>query len=433
MHQWAHDKSYSHWRHRFMMRRLRLAIWFGLLYFLSFLPLDIVNYVNLGRNQLDLLWIGVNLVRIGALLGCWGLLQRCWHRDLSQPSTQRYLAVVFLVASWSLSLLHRFYGTYAGFVTGNLIGDPDLFSWALLFITQATLIPVRWPLHLLSQGGVLLYYFGINPLLGFQVVPPDVAVANTLLNVFWICCICNCSVYFYEKLSAANFHANRQLAEAQDRSERLLLNILPSPIAEKLKYGPRTIAENFSEVTVLFADLVNFTQMADGQEPEVVVDLLNQVFSRFDQLAEQHQLEKIKTIGDAYMVVAGLPTPRTDHAEAMATMALEMQATLHEFNQDNGYDLSIRIGIHTGPVVAGVIGLKKFAYDLWGDTVNTASRMESHGLPGVIQVSDMTYRCLKDTYRFEPRGPLEIKGKGLMMTYLLQPPRSDRKMSSLQT
>jgi adenylate cyclase len=411
-HQGVPYKTYSQWRHRFMLKRLQLALSFGLLYFLTFLPLDLLNYSLTGRNFLDLLWIITNLVRISILLGCWYWLRSDWGKN--------HLALVFLLSSWSISLLHRVYETFLGFSTQNFQADPDLFSWALLFITQATLIPVRWPWHLLSQLGALTYYFGLMPLLGFQLVPADTALANLLLNVFWICCICNCSVYFYERLFAANFHANRQLLEAQERSERLLLNILPKPIAEQLKLGPQTIAESFSEVTVLFADLVNFTQLADAIAASDLVGLLNQVFSRFDQLAEANQLEKIKTIGDAYMVVAGLPEERADHADAIAAMALAMQETLADFNQATGYDLSLRIGIHTGPVVAGVIGLKKFAYDLWGDTVNTASRMESQGLPGTIQVSHFTYECLKNKYTFIERGPLEIKGKGIMTTYLLE-------------
>jgi adenylate cyclase len=151
-----------------------------------------------------------------------------------------------------------------------------------------------------------------------------------------------------------------------------------------------------------------------------VVDLLNQIFSMFDHLAETYGLEKIKTIGDAYMVVAGLPQHRHDHANAIADMALAMNAALNEFNQKMSYGLSIRTGIHTGPVIAGVIGLKKFAYDLWGDTVNTASRMESHGLPGKIQVTQTTYERLKHCYEFEERGMVQVKGKGAMKTYLLK-------------
>ena len=400
-----------------MQRRLRLGILFGLCYFVTFLPLDTLKYLTTGHDPFDLLWIVTNLVRMGLLLACLWLIRKNVYRP------QRIMAV-FLLASWSISLLHRFHETYTGLMTNTPIAEPDLFSWALSFITQATLIPVSWPLHLISQLGVIAYYFVINPLLGLQVVSPGLPAASLLLNTFWICCICNCSVYFYEKLSRENFATNRQLIEAQEKSERLLLNILPRPIAEQLKQGPEIIAESFAEVTVLFADIVNFTQLTETQPAAKIVDLLNQVFSRFDRLAENHGLEKIKTIGDAYMVAAGLPQPRANHAAAVAAMAVEMQETLADFNARTGQNISLRIGIHTGPVVAGVIGLKKFAYDLWGDTVNTASRMESHGIPGQIQISEATYRQLQDcdqTYAFHPRGPIVIKGKGSMVTYLMEP------------
>ena len=411
-------ETYRQWRHRFMARRLRLAIRFGLFYLLSFLPLDIGHYLTSDRNPYDLYWIVTNLVRLLVLTGCWVLLDRQF--DFAKRRTRAYLVSVFLLASGSVGLLHRLFDTIQALALNQPQLDPDLFGWALLFITQSTLIPVHWPLHLASQLVMVVFYFGVNPLLGLQVAPSDQPIANLLLNIFWICCICNCSVYFYERLSAANFHANRQLQDAKDRSEQLLLNILPKSIADKLKLGHSTIAENFTEVTVLFADLVDFTQLADGTPATEVVNLLNQVFSTFDQLAERHGIEKIKTIGDAYMVVAGLPEPRDDHAGAIAAMALEMRTALASFEHTLDRPLAIRIGIHTGPVVAGVIGLKKLAYDLWGDTVNTASRMESYGIHGEIQVSSDTYRWLKDRYRFQPRGPLDIKGKGTMMTYLLQ-------------
>lgn len=205
----------------------------------------------------------------------------------------------------------------------------------------------------------------------------------------------------------------------QEQTERLLLNILPAPIAERLKAAEHTIADNFEEVTVLFADLVGFTPLAAQLSPTRVVDLLNQIFSQFDRLSEEHGLEKIKTIGDAYMVVGGLPTPREDHADAIAQMALAMQQAIATFNDRNQQNLNIRIGIHSGPVVAGIIGIKKFNYDLWGDTVNIASRMESQGLAGQIQVSEATYERLRDRYQFVRRGKLRVKGKGEMTTYLL--------------
>jgi PAS domain S-box-containing protein len=213
--------------------------------------------------------------------------------------------------------------------------------------------------------------------------------------------------------------AEDALREEQDKSEKLLLNILPQAIAERLKQNETTIAEYFPEVTVLFADIVGFTHLSTLMSPIELVELLNQIFSSFDLICEAHGLEKIKTIGDAYMVVGGLPEPRADHAEAIAQMALDMQTEIARFNSHNNKYFSIRIGIHSGPVVAGVIGIKKFIYDLWGDTVNIASRMESHGLSWRIQVSEATYQLLEHKYELQERGSIEVKGKGAMTTYLL--------------
>lgn len=216
----------------------------------------------------------------------------------------------------------------------------------------------------------------------------------------------------------------RQQAEAvlraeQEKSERLLLNILPEPIARQLKEGRSSIANGFAEATILFADLVNFTQLSERKSPTQLVALLNEIFSAFDRLSEQHGLEKIKTIGDAYMVVGGLPIPRHDHAQAVAEMALDMQRAVARLSREQGETFNIRIGINTGPVVAGVIGTKKFIYDLWGDAVNTASRMESHGIAGAIQVTASTYERLQDNYLFKERGIIQVKGKGEMTTYFL--------------
>ncbi|MBE9223862.1 response regulator [Phormidium sp. LEGE 05292] len=213
--------------------------------------------------------------------------------------------------------------------------------------------------------------------------------------------------------------AQEALRYEQEQAEKLLLNILPEPIAQRLKLEQNTIADSFENVTVLFADLVGFTELSANTSPRQLVENLNIVFSEFDLLAEQHGLEKIKTIGDAYMAVAGLPASRPDHAEAAAEMALGMLIKIAEFNSKAGTSFSLRIGMNTGPVVAGVIGIKKFSYDLWGDTVNTASRMESQGIPGAIQVSTTTYQLLKDKYKLTKRGAISIKGKGEMVTYLL--------------
>lgn len=210
------------------------------------------------------------------------------------------------------------------------------------------------------------------------------------------------------------------LAEEQERSEHLLLNILPAPIAERLKHGEDTIADSFSEVTILFADIVNFTPMSAGLPAAEVVGMLNEIFCGFDSLSERRGLEKIKTIGDAYMVGAGIPIPRDDHAEVVAETALDMLDVIASFNRRHGKALSIRIGINSGPVVAGVIGTKKFIYDIWGDAVNTASRMESQGLKGGIQITEATYKHLQDSYVFDDRGMVVIKGKGEMHTYMLK-------------
>lgn len=213
--------------------------------------------------------------------------------------------------------------------------------------------------------------------------------------------------------------AESALRWQQEQTEKLLLNILPKPIALRLQKEQKLIAEHFDEVSVLFADLVGFTEFSAHKTPTQLVEILNGIFCEFDRLSESRGLEKIKTIGDAYMVVGGLPTPREDHGEAIALLALEMQAALIEFNLKIGESFQLRIGMHSGSVVAGIIGISKFSYDLWGDTVNVASRMESNGLPGKIQVAATTYERLKDKFVFEERGMVEVKGKGKMLTYWL--------------
>ena len=211
-----------------------------------------------------------------------------------------------------------------------------------------------------------------------------------------------------------------QVERARLQADALLRNVLPAPVADRLRAGPVTIADSYAEVTVLFADIVDFPRRSAAADARDVVNLLNAVFSDFDDLADRYGLEKIKTIGDAYMVVGGLPQPRPDHTQAVVAFALEMLAVLKRHCAWDGTPLAVRIGIHTGPTVAGVIGRRKFIYDLWGDTVNTASRMESYGLANVIQVTPAVRDRLNGAYTFEPRGPIDVKGKGPMMTYLLR-------------
>jgi guanylate cyclase len=209
------------------------------------------------------------------------------------------------------------------------------------------------------------------------------------------------------------------LRSEQERSEGLLLNILPASIAERLKGETRTIADQFAAASVLFADVVNFTARSKDLPAAEVVGLLDRLFSHFDTLADRHGLEKIKTIGDAYMVAAGVPIPRPDHARATARLALDMVGSTAPGGPCGDLDIQLRIGINSGPVVAGVIGRHKFLYDLWGDAVNTASRMESGGTPGRVQVTQPTYELLKDEFELVPRGTIAVKGKGEMETWYL--------------
>ncbi len=225
--------------------------------------------------------------------------------------------------------------------------------------------------------------------------------------------------YQMDVAARREFAALRLLDGERERSERLLLNILPAPIAERLKASADAIAEHSDGVTVLFADIVGFTPLSASKTPQALVELLNRIFSEFDALADAHGLEKIKTIGDAYMAVAGLPNPWPDHAPRAARMALAMNDVIARVAVETGEALALRIGLHSGPVVAGVIGRRKFTYDLWGDTVNTASRMESHGVPGAIHCTAATATLLQGAFQLQPRGAMEIKGKGTMQTFLL--------------
>jgi guanylate cyclase len=195
---------------------------------------------------------------------------------------------------------------------------------------------------------------------------------------------------------------------------------LPGPIAERLKVGTGVIADHYDSVSVLFADLVGFTERSVIMAADELVALLDEIFSAFDRFADAEGVEKIKTIGDAYMVAGGLPEPRSDHLEAVARMALAMRDEIAAIAQQTGRDwLAVRIGIDTGPVVAGVIGRRKFIYDLWGDTVNTASRMESHGVPGEIQLTERAAAALDGAFELARRGPIDVKGKGQVETFFL--------------
>jgi len=279
-------------------------------------------------------------------------------------------------------------------------GTREAVPWFIAFVAFTLGIGIADP-HLPSKAAVLG-----QPLI----------VSFFVLNITGVTLTCFLMLrYFVGERERALDALDKEHA----RSERLLLNVLPASIATRLKASNEVIADAFADVTVLFADIVNFTPLAGRVPPEDLVRLLDGLFSDFDALAERFGLEKIKTIGDAYMVAGGLPVERPDHARAVADMALEMNACVATRGAEMGNGFALRIGMDSGPVVAGVIGRKKFIYDLWGDTVNTASRMESHGLPGKIHVTSRTREHLLNVFTFESRGEIEIKGKGPMTTYFL--------------
>jgi class 3 adenylate cyclase len=301
----------------------------------------------------------------------------------------------------------------------NLTDYPGLFSAVPLSVALAT----AWAAGYRGWALAVVAWFGLSPLV-FVTVTHELSpqVRTQLLNgVVSDLALLTAVLLLGEAVRTrrALDREHRLLLTEQERSERLLLNVLPGPIADRLKQGEEVIADDFPEVTVLFADLVDFTRRSRETTPERVVQVLDDLFSALDTLAERYQLEKIKTVGDAYMVVGGLPEPRPDHAQAVADMALAVREEVARHLDPAGEPLAVRIGIDTGPVVAGVIGRRKFSYDLWGDTVNTASRMESNGVPGCIQVTERTYRRLRDGFRLERRGPIQVKGKGEMTTWFL--------------
>jgi guanylate cyclase len=339
------------------------------------------------RDFSRLLWVGqvdillaptLSMIPLGGFLssggvGLWGILAPLAALVFSDVGSARRWYVAYLVV---------FLGSG---VAGEVIGPvssplPDWFTSAMLALNIAV-------------GGTIVF---------------------TLLAVF----------------ASQRRDALAALRVEQAKAENLLLNILPRSIADKLKARPERIADQFDSASILFADVVDFTPWSERLAPAEVVGYLDHLFSHFDDLAERYGLEKIKTIGDCYMVAAGVPTPRPDHARALALMALDMLAAMRSADAVAHLGLELRVGINSGPVVAGVIGRKRFLYDLWGDAVNTASRMESHGTPGRIQITRATYELLADEFEFEPRGTISVKGKGEVEAWYLLRRRDDRRSTT---
>ncbi len=300
-----------------------------------------------------------------------------------------------------------------GFSNGSAVG-----MWAVAAPLLASLVgAIPWP-WLVGFTGLSVVSGLIDSRLAATApaIPQGVITTLFVINFVGLVLVTYISLGFFIR---ERERARIELQLEREKSEQLLLNILPEKVAIRLKAGERVIADRVEGVTILFADLVDSTPMSEQVTPDHLVEILNAVFTPFDDLADEFGLEKIKTIGDAYMVVGGLPTARVDHVEAVAAMALAMRKELTQHSVAGFGQLRMRFGIDTGAVVAGVIGRRKFSYDLWGDNVNTAARMESHGIPNEIQVTEAVYQQLRDRYEFTSRGPVEIKGKGSMTTWLL--------------
>jgi adenylate cyclase len=364
-----------------------LGLVFHALYIPLFLALDV-----------DVL-AALNVLSVLAFVAAAVLCRRGWLR-----SALVVMVVEVVVHGWLGCLL-------LGWASG--LHYPLLILVPLVFLSADTAM-VRQA----AVGVALLAIYAVGYL-----IAPDVGLAApatlrglTALNVI---------VVFFGLIGTSAVHAaavrrSRRAHRAEyERAERILHNVLPETIADRLKASERTIADAFSDCSVLFADIVGFTPLSTKVSAAELVEVLGAIFTVFDGFTEEVGIEKIKTIGDSYMVAGGIPEPVADHAERVAEMALRIQAHVGALPPIHGVRVQVRIGIHSGPAVAGVIGRKKLIYDLWGDTVNTAARMESHGLPGAIQVSTATRNRLQDRYRFEERGVVHVKGKGEMRTWLL--------------
>ncbi len=331
-----------------------------------------------------------------------------WNLNLALVLVTIYVVLV----QTALGGMHRsgtvvIWAILAPLISSMLLGRRSAIAWLLIFI------------------GAMALAAPFDHLPGVPVpeLPTAFSVANTVMNIALLSVL----------IVGMNVYLVAQLNQARERADGLLMSMLPGPIAERLKRSPRTIAESHAEVSILFADLVGFTPLSACADPVDVVAMLNAVFTRFDNLAARHGLEKIKTIGDAYMVAGGLPMPRPDHARAILKMALEMLDSLANLRACDGTSIQLRIGVSTGPVVAGVIGKQKFSYDLWGDAVNLASRMESSGIAGRIQVSESTYQLTREHFEFSEREPIHVKGRGPMVTYLVERSRYADDRISLTT
>jgi guanylate cyclase len=303
---------------------------------------------------------------------------------------------------------------------GGFIRSSAVILWSLLSPLGALLFGeprqgLRWLVAYLSLT-IISGYFEFRPWVPSSSLSATTIIIFFILNIGTVSSIAIFLLAYFVSQKNLLFELLRQ---EQAKSESLLLNILPKDIAARLKQGEHTIADNYDSVSIMVVDLVDFTPLSVACEPKAMVEFLSEMFSHFDQLVEKHGVEKIETVGDSYMVGAGLPVPRHDHASVVTHMALDIRAYFERGVSLEGHPLNCRIGINSGPITAGVIERKKISFNVWGDTVNTASRMQSHSLPGQVQISQVTYELIKNDFVCEPRGRIHVKGKGEMYVWLV--------------
>lgn len=353
-------------------------------------------------------------IMLGGSLIMVDLLYLAWRKNYV-----RFRTTLFIIGLVWLFLLHL--------SVGGFTGSKSL-SWALL-IPIAALLSSR-PRESYPWFAAYVIIVAVSGFID-PILYPDAMDLNRSLSQFAFSLI-TVSLIIYLILIYFVDRKNRAYAlleVEQEKSERLLLNVLPKEIAPILKSGQGTIAEDYEHTSTLFADIVGFTRLTAELAPKRLVDLLNEIFSEFDTMVAKYDLEKLRTMGDNYMVVSGAPRRRMDHAQALADLALDMRAYIARRTTFAGEGIGFRIGINSGPIIAGVIGKQKFHYDIWGDAVNVASRMETYGEPGKIQITTATYELIKDAFECEYRGVLEIKGKGSMETWFLEDRRTDNSRS----
>jgi adenylate cyclase len=408
------------------------------------------SILNIGKNlddtqdirlQKSLLVIGSFMfIAAGAL---WGIIYLFFHETQAALIPLSYALISFFsIVIFYLTQKYQFFRTsqlvlilllpfFLMIVLGGFINSSAVILWSFISPLGALLFAEfkqapRWQIAFL----VLVIISGfIQPSTRFtNRLPYNLEIAFFVLNIGAVSSIVFVLLHYFVGQKEL---AYKLLRVEQDRSENLLLNVLPSEIGARLKSGEKVIADYHPSVSILFADLVGSTPLADELSPSEMVDLLNQIYSSLDSLVDKYGVEKIRTIGDSYMIASGVPRPREDHAQALAYVALEINEYIANLPPVAGKRLVFRIGINSGPAVAGVIGYKKFAYDVWGDTVNIASRMESQGVPGKIQITQATYELIKNEFECEPRQAVVIKGKGRMETWFLSGPKKSSEKSSI--